>query len=79
MPRIKLDDFNKQDTMAISEIVLDALREKEFNPTGFHFRVDVNFYEDGKGDSPNYGETSDDDSYWNIKGTARNTAVVEDE
>ena len=66
MPRIKLDlaSLNKKDSQDISSIVLRSLRNKNFKPTGFHFRIDVQFYENEASDSANYGETVDDDSYW---------------
>ena len=66
MPRIKLDMgvLDNDNATSISKTIVKHLIEKEFNPTGLHFRIDVHFYEDEKSDSPNYGETRDDDSYW---------------
>ena len=66
MPRIKLDMgvFDDDDVISISQTIVKHLIEKEFKPTGLNFRIDVHFYEDEKSDSPNYGETRDDDRYW---------------
>jgi len=69
MPRIKLDlaSFDMSDSQDISSIVLRSLRNKNFKPTGFHFRIDVQFYENEASDSANYSETVDDDSYWDTE------------